>query len=76
MTKRELIKLLKDYSDDTVILVNGHSDDEDYDDCHDVESVSVRAYKAYSWSGQYTTVIYSNASEYLHPDTIEAVVIH
>jgi hypothetical protein len=86
MTKSELIEMLKDYSDDTVILVNGHSDGPDYNDCYEVESISVRAYKAHSWSGKYTSeflfpgsltdIAHPNASNHLHPDTINAVVIH
>ena len=82
MTKRELIELLKDYSDDTPILVHGHSDGSDYNDSYGVELMQVKAYKTHSkngfyWTGQYTThTEYPEASEYLHPDTIEAVVIH
>ena len=88
MTKRELIELLKDCSDDTVILVHGHSDSGDYNDCDDVELIKVKAYKSYYWPGKYLAdvayqvvvaklaLIGKDASEYLHPDTIEAVVIH
>lgn len=76
MTKRELIELLKDYSDDTVILVRGHSDGGDYDDCHGVESVSVRAYKEHSWRGKYTADIeYPDTSFLGEQCTINAVVI-
>lgn len=77
MTKRELIELLKDYSDDTPILVHAHSDSGDYNDCDDVELIKVKAYKSYSWRGQYTAdIAYPDVSEYLFPDIIEAVVIH
>ena len=77
MTKSELIEMLKDYSDDTVILVNGHSDGGDYNDCYEVESVIVKAYKEHSWSGKYTAdIAHPNDSNYLHPDTINAVAIH
>ena len=76
MTKRELIEMLKDFSDDTTILVHAHSDSGDYDDCYDVELIKVKAYKSYSWRGKYTADIsYLDVSEYLHSDVIEAVAI-
>jgi hypothetical protein len=77
MTKRELIEILKDFSDDTPVLVHAHSDSGDYNDCYDVELIKVKAYKSYSWRGNYTADIsHHDAAEYLHPDVINAIAIY
>jgi hypothetical protein len=76
MTKRELIEMLKDFSDDTIVLIPGHSDSNDYNSCDSIEYARVRAYKGYSWRGNYTSDIsHHDAAEYLHPDVINAIVI-
>jgi hypothetical protein len=76
MTKRELIELLKDFSDDTIVLIPGHSDSNDYNSCDSIEYASVRAYKGYSWRGNYTADISCpGVSEHLHPNVINAIVI-
>ena len=53
MTKKELVNLLEQYSDDTIILVNGHSDGQDFDDCIKVSLITVKEYDKRQWSGKY-----------------------
>jgi hypothetical protein len=54
MTKKELLELLKDVPDDGLIVVNGHSDGDGYDDCYEAQEIKiVRNTRIPSWQGEY-----------------------
>lgn len=82
MTKSELLEMLKDYPDDTLIVVNGHSDGSGYDDVYDVDSLDIVKYKKNkhsSWRGTYCESSdlekNPNFASFLETTVIKAIVI-
>lgn len=63
MTKKDLIELLKDLPDDALIVVNGHSDGDGYDDCDDLQQLALFRLVPGSWRGKYIEA---------HPATLAA----
>ena len=62
MTKKELIDLLADVPDDTVVLLPGHSDTSGtYWSASDVARIDVVAIDGRSWSGEFQDCDKDNA---------------
>jgi hypothetical protein len=53
MTKIELLKLLEGIPDDAIVVVNGHSDGDGYDNITNVDVVQVISRKEPDWEGEY-----------------------
>lgn len=51
MTKKELVSLLENFPDDTIVLMPGHSDSNGYYDIDSVDEIAVC--ECHDWSGNY-----------------------